>query len=350
MDDAENRNANTTNETATTQKYVNSLLKMQMKPDFNDKARNVSPTCHSILQRRSLPERSQPLLQVGENKYKHPPPPPPLNIKNRLGSTTEMQADDNIFRSKAEEIARELQIVRKISNLPPEPVANSHMPYVETERFAYDYDEDPDDISNGVLDYENGSHEAHESFQDQEDDSAYNIGDNFKIARPILSRTTSVGRLVNNFENLEETRSLAGDVRTRSPPLTNSQRRFGTLTRQRTHLGLGCDYGTITNDYDENEYFQSTNYMENNNGINGECYDGDDENIGWGATRHRTGPTSGKFRGVTNIRSAKNFVPPSQPKPPLPPPPSCFASRPTPNYLVHSVRFHLLIILRMLLN
>ena len=100
------------------------------------------------------------------------------------------------------------------------------------------HDEDPDDISNGVLDYENGSHEAHESFQDQEDDSAYNIGDNFKIARPILSRTTSVGRLVNNFENLEETRSLAGDVRARSPPLTNSQRRFGTLTRQRTNQSL----------------------------------------------------------------------------------------------------------------
>merc|ERR1719414_2570568 len=70
--------------------------------------------------------------------------------------------------------------------------------------------------------------------------------------------------------------------------------------------------------------------------MNNECYDGDDENVGWGATRHRTGPTTGKFRGVTNIWSAKNFVPPSQPKPPLPPPPSCFASRSTPNYLHHS--------------
>ena len=341
--DAENNDADITNESATTtQKYVNSLLKMQMKPDFNDKGndklKNISPTCHSILQRRSLPERSQPLVQVGENKYKHPPPPPPMSIKNRLGSTTEVQNEDNVFRSKAEEIARELQIVRNISNfppLPPEPVVNSHIPYVETQRFAYDYDEeDQDDIPNEAYEYEDGSPEP---YDDRTDDSVYNIGEKFKIARPILSRTTSVGRLVNNFENLEETRSLAGDVRNRSPPLTNSQRRFGTLTRQRTHLGLGSEYGAITNDFDESEY--SMNNVEDDNGVNGECYDGDDENIGWGATRHRTGPTTGKFRGVTNIWSAKNFVPPTQPKPPLPPPPSCFASRSTPNYLHHSVRF-----------
>ena len=117
--DAENNDADITNESATTtQKYVNSLLKMQMKPDFNDKGndklKNISPTCHSILQRRSLPERSQPLVQVGENKYKHPPPPPPMSIKNRLGSTTEVQNEDNVFRSKAEEIARELQINDRI--------------------------------------------------------------------------------------------------------------------------------------------------------------------------------------------------------------------------------------------
>ena len=37
--DAEHNDADITNESATTttQKYVNSLLKMQMKPDFNDK-------------------------------------------------------------------------------------------------------------------------------------------------------------------------------------------------------------------------------------------------------------------------------------------------------------------------
>ena len=343
-DDAKNNHTNTTNESASaTQKYVNSLLKMQMKPEFNNKGNesigNVSPTCHSILQRRSLPERAQPLVQVGENKYKHPPPPPPMSVKNRLGSTTEIQNDDKIFRSKAEEIARELQIVRNITNLPPlppEPVS-SHVPYVETQRFAYDYDEDDqDDMPNEAYHYEDGSPEP---YDDPGNDPAYNIGENFKIARPILSRTTSVGRLVNNFENLEETRSLAGDVRKISPPLTNSQRRFGTLTRQRTHLGLGSEYDAMTNNYDENNYSHSPDNMEDRNGMNNECYDGDDENVGWGATRHRTGPTTGKFRGVTNIRSAKNFVPPSQPKPPLPPPPSCFASRSTPNYLHHSVRF-----------
>ena len=73
MDDAEsNSSTPSPPEISTTQKYMNSLLK-QTKPDLNgkdDKVKHTTPTCHSFLQRRSLPERSQPLLQVGENKYK----------------------------------------------------------------------------------------------------------------------------------------------------------------------------------------------------------------------------------------------------------------------------------------
>ena len=344
IDDEENSSCTPSPpEVSTTQKYMNSLLK-PIKPGLDgmdDRIKPVTPTCHSILQRRSLPERSQPLMKVGENRYKNPPPPPPLNIKNRLGSTTEMQEDDNVFRSQAEEIARELHIVRKISNLAPvksEAGFDSYVTCRVNDRFVYDYEEEDHELQNGILEHSNGNGDPHGEFREPEEEAMYNIGEKFKIARPILARTTSVGRLVNNFESIEETRSLAGDVRPRSPPITNSQRRFGTLTRQRTHLGLGSDYSAITREYDENDYYQYTNNIEENNGNNGHHHGMDDENVGWGATRHRTGPTTGKFRGVTNIWGAKSFVPPNQPKPPLPPLPACLSSKST-NYLQHSVRY-----------
>jgi hypothetical protein len=107
---------------------------------------------------------------------------------------------------------------------------------------------------------------------------------------------------------------------------------------------LGSEYCAITREYDDNDYYQYINNIENN-GSN-EHHDADDENVGWGATRHRTGPTTGKFRGVTNIWSAKSFVPPNQPKPPLPPPPACLSSKST-NYLPHAVRYFLSILKRM---
>ena len=322
-------------ELSTTQRYMNSLMRPIRSPEIdenNERPKHSTPTCHSILhQRKSLPERQQPLLQLGENKFKQPPPPPPLNIKNRFGSTTDVQAD-NVFRSQAEEIARELHIVRKITNVPSSEPRFDSYPQRETNgRFRYDYDEEDDD---DTIEYSNSSGQSHEEFQDTPEEPFCNTGETFKIARPILSRTTSVGRLVNNFESLDETRSLAGDIRPRSPPITNSQRRFGTLTRQRTHLGLGSQYsGILPTGYENEEPHYS--YNEDRNGFddypNGNEHD---ENVGWGATKYRTGPTTGKFRGPTSIWSAKFFVPPSQPKPPLPPLPTSLSNK---SYLQHSV-------------
>ena len=341
-------------ENSTTQKYINSLLRQPapLLEGTDDKPKHATPTCHSILQRKSVPDRPQHqtlqrkslparpqhLLQVGENKYKNPPPPPPLNIKNRFGSTTEMQTD-NVFRSQAEDIARELNIVRKIQNISTEPEYDPYLRSEPNERFRYDYYEEDNDLENETMDYSNGSsrkssREYEEEFEQTLEEPIYNVGEKFKIARPILARTTSVGRLVNNFESLEETRSLAGDVRPRSPPITNSQRRFGTLTRQRTHLGIGIEYGAMPSEYQDEDHYLNMNSIAGNG--NNEYPDNEED--GWGATRHRTGPTTGKFRGPTNIWNTKFFVPPNQPKPPLPPPPACLSPK-SSNPLQHSVRF-----------
>ena len=309
--------------------YLNSFpgkIQLDLSSEEEDKFKHSTPTCHAILQKRSLPARPHQLLQADTSRSKQAPPPPPLNIKNRFGSTTELQA--NYFRSEAEEIARELQIVNKIQNISSQRLRHTNLRNGENQHFGYDYNEN-NDLNNEVIDYLNVPKESHEQFLEPHGEPIYNIGEKFKIARPVLSRTTSVGRLVNNFESLEETRSLAGDVKRRSPPITNSQRRFGSLIRQRTHLGLGCEYGAMTSD--ENDHYNSTNNMMVNG--NREYPDIDDGGVGWGATRQNIGVG---FRGPTNIWSAKFFVPPTQPKPPLPPPPACLSSKST-NHFQHSV-------------
>ena len=168
-------------------------------------------------------------------------------------------------------------------------------------------------------DYSNGEGENDEHFVEPCEDSMYSYGGTFKIARPILSRTTSVGRLVNYFESLEETRSLAGDIRSRSPPITNSQRGIGTMIRQRTHLGLSSEGNGIISDYSGYSDYNIPHNLNSDRAV-------DDKNIavGWGSTRQKVGIG---YRGPTNILNKKCFVPPTQPKPPLPPLPACLSSK-----------------------
>ena len=314
----------------TTQKYVNSLLKRtQPETTFTDnKPKYATPTCHSLLQqKRSLQEPPQRLLQVGLNKFKPAPPPPPLNIKNRFGSSTELQTTH--LRSEAEEIAREFQIVNNIQKMSAQPFCDPNSTRDGRIRFGYDYDEDDYDLDNELDNYSNGEGENDESFEEPCEDSIYSSGGTFKIARPILSRTTSVGRLVNNFESREETQSLAGDIRSRSPPITNSQRGIGTMIRQRTHLGLCSEGNGLISGYSGDGDYNIPYNMNPDRAV-------EDRNIavGWGSTRQKVGIG---YRGPTNILNRKCFVPPTQPKPPLPPLPACLSSK-SANSFFHSVR------------
>jgi len=347
---------------STTQKYMNNLLKgIQADPSVDDRRTPLKPvkysvpTCHTLLmQKRSLqePPQQQQLVQVG-NKFKPVPPPPPLNIKNRFGSTTELaQQTNRFYGSEAEEIARELQIVKNISSQSQHglPFANNNnnnnMDLSKRSQVYIDYN----DVYNDDDEYEGSKNEFsdreeehlemegyHVSEHNQDESIYSNFGEAFKIARPTLSRTTSVGRLVNNFEQLEETRSLAGDVqgRQRSPPLTRSQRRLGTLTRQRTHLGIGVvgndqwNTGEEVRDFYDGDNDGYTNRWDGPNETSA-IEDVEQNDTGWGSTRQKTGPG---FRGPTTIWNGKFFVPPTQPKPPVP-------SKPM-NRFYHSVGFRL---------